>query len=90
MIAASGMDFYIGDLFPDWRGDLLVGGLVSQAVSRLELNGEEVISEERLPIGQRVRAVRTGPDGAVYVLTDESNGALLRLTPYGEDWGGPH
>ncbi|WP_404384678.1 PQQ-dependent sugar dehydrogenase [Caenispirillum salinarum] len=81
VIAASGMDFYTGDLFPEWQGDLLVGGLVSNAVSRLELNGQDVQSEERLPIGQRVRAVKQGPDGAVYVLTDEPDGALLKLTP---------
>ncbi|EKV28198.1 PQQ-dependent oxidoreductase, gdhB family [Caenispirillum salinarum AK4] len=81
VIAASGMDFYTGDLFPEWQGDLLVGGLVSEAVSRLELNGQDVAGEERLPVGQRVRAVKQGPDGAVYVLTDEADGALLRLTP---------
>lgn len=81
VIAASGMDFYTGDLFPEWKGDLLVGGLVSQAVSRLDLDGERVTGEERLTIDQRVRAVRQGPDGAVYVLTDEDDGTLFQLTP---------
>lgn len=80
VIAASGMDFYTGDLFP-WRGDLLVGGLVAQAVVRLELDGQRVTAEHRIPIGERVRAVRQGPDGAIWVLTDAEDGALLRLTP---------
>jgi glucose/arabinose dehydrogenase len=81
VIAASGMDFYTGDLFPDWQGDLLNGGLVAQAVVRLDLDGQEVLGEERLPIGARVRQVQTGPDGAIYVLTDADNGAILRLSP---------
>jgi glucose/arabinose dehydrogenase len=81
VIAASGMSFYTGELFPAWRGNLLVGGLVARAVVRLELAGERVTHEERLPLGARIRAVREGPDGAVYVLTDESDGKLLKLTP---------
>ena len=81
VIAASGMAFYTGDLFQAWRGDLLVGGLVARAVVRLTLDGERVTGEERIALGARVRDVRQGPDGAVYVLTDEPNGKLLRLTP---------
>ena len=81
VIAASGMDFYSGDLFPSWKGNLLVGGLVAKAVVRLTLDGEKVVGEERLGLGARVRAVRSGPDGAVYVLTDQRNGKLLRLSP---------
>ncbi len=83
VIGASGMAFYTGDLFPAWRGNLLVGGLVAEAVVRLTLSGERVVGEERIPIGARVRDVRTGPDGAVYVLTDEENGRLLKLVPGG-------
>jgi glucose/arabinose dehydrogenase len=77
------MAFYTHDLFPSWRGNLLVGGLVAEAVVRLTLDGDRVTGEERIPLGARVRDVRQGPDGAVYVLTDESNGKLLRLSPGG-------
>jgi glucose/arabinose dehydrogenase len=80
-ISPSGMAFYTGDRFRAWRGNLLVGGLTSHAVTRLTLDDARVTAEERIPIGARVRDVRQGPDGAVYVLTDEADGALLRLTP---------
>ncbi len=83
MIAPSGMTFYTGDLFPAWRGSLLIGGLVARAVVRLTLQGQQVTGEERIALGQRIRDVRQGPDGAVYVLTDEANGEILRLTPAG-------
>ncbi len=83
VIAASGMAFYVGELFPAWRGNLLVGGLVAEAVVRLTLDGTRVTAEERIPVGARVRDVRVGPDGAVYVLTDDSDGKLLRLAPGG-------
>lgn len=81
VIAVSGMDFYTADLFPAWKGSVLVGGLVSQGVVRLSLDGERVTGEERIDLDKRVRQVRQGPDGAVYVLTDEDDGAVLRLTP---------
>ncbi|MGE0038158.1 MAG: PQQ-dependent sugar dehydrogenase [Xanthobacteraceae bacterium] len=82
-IATSGMAFYTGDLLPAWRGNVLVGGLVSQTLSRLELDGDKVVKEERLLQGlnERVRDVRQGPDGAVYLLTDAANGRILRLAP---------
>jgi glucose/arabinose dehydrogenase len=80
VISPSGMTFYTADAIPAWRGNLLLGGLSSQAVTRLTLDGNRVAAEERIPIGARVRDVRQGPDGAVYVLTDASDGALLRLT----------
>jgi glucose/arabinose dehydrogenase len=80
-VAPSGMAFYDGDLFPKWRGSLLVGGLVARAVLRMTLEGERVTGEERIPVGARVRDVRVGPDGAIYALTDSSNGALLRIAP---------
>jgi glucose/arabinose dehydrogenase len=81
-IAPSGMAFYTGTAFPAWKGNLLVGALRGQALHRLELDGEKVVHEERLLQGQaRVRDVRTGPDGFVYLLTDERNGRLLRLEP---------
>jgi aldose sugar dehydrogenase len=82
-IAPSGMAFYAGDLFPAWRGNLFVGALVGQVLVRLELDGEKVVREERLlrELGQRIRDVRAGPDGALYVLTDASAGRILRLVP---------
>ncbi len=82
-IATSGMTFYTGDLFPAWRGNLFVGGLAGQLLVRLELNGEKVVKEERLlhSLGERIRDVRQGPDGALWLLTDDSNGRLLRLVP---------
>jgi glucose/arabinose dehydrogenase len=80
-IAPSGMVFYTGDAFPEWRGDLLIGGLISQSLFRLKLDGNRVVAEERIPIGSRVRDVRQGPDGAIYLLTDQMNGKILRLSP---------
>jgi len=82
-IAPSGMTFYDGDAFPEWQGDLFVGALKFQLISRLEMEGDEVVGEERLLEGQlgRIRDVRTGPDGFLYVLTDAANGGLYRLRP---------
>ncbi len=82
-IAPSGMAFYTGNLFPSWRGNLLVGGLVPEELVRLTLDGQRVTGEERIPIGARVRDVRQGPDGAVHILTDHRNGGILRLVPAG-------
>ena len=84
-IAPSGMAFYSGDKFPQWRGNLFVGSLKFRLLVRLELDGEKVIKEERLlrdHIG-RIRDVRMGPDGYLYLLTDEANGKLVRLEPNG-------
>jgi glucose/arabinose dehydrogenase len=82
-IAPSGMAFYTGDAFPKWKGNLFVGSLKFGRLVRLELDSMRVTHEERLlkEIGARVRDVRVGPDGLLYVLTDESNGRLLRLEP---------
>lgn len=83
-IAPSGLAFYTGDRFPQWQGDLFAGGLVSQDVRRLELDdGGNVVNQQPIPIGQRVRDVRQGPDGLLYILTDEPNGRLVRLEPVG-------
>lgn len=83
VISPSGMTFYTGEVFPAWRGNLLIGGLSSQALVRLVLDGQRVTGEEHIPMGARIRDVRQGPDGAVYLLTDQSNGEILRLTPAG-------
>lgn len=82
-IAPSGMAFYTGDLFPAWRGNLFVGALAGQMLVRLELDGEKVVREERLlrQLGERIRDVRAGPDGALWLLTDASNGRVLRVVP---------
>jgi aldose sugar dehydrogenase len=82
-IAPSGMAFYEGDRFPNWRGNLLVGALRAEILVRLELDGEKVVKEERLLQGAvgRIRDVRVGPDGLVYLLTDERGGVLARLEP---------
>jgi glucose/arabinose dehydrogenase len=82
-IAPSGMAFYAGDKFPRWKGDLFVGALRDQMLVRLKLDGEKVLKEERLLKGVlgRIRDVRVGPDGLIYLLTDESSGVLARLEP---------
>ncbi|MGD8492498.1 MAG: PQQ-dependent sugar dehydrogenase [Desulfobacterales bacterium] len=81
-IAPSGLVVYTGTQFEQWRGDLFVGGLKSQDIRRVDLNeAGQVVGQSALRIGQRVRDVRQGPDGLLYVLTDESNGSLIRLEP---------
>ena len=82
-IAPSGMAFYEGDKFPNWRGNMLVGSLKDEMLVRLELDGEKVTKEERLIKGAigRIRDVRVRPDGFVYLLTDERRGVLARLEP---------
>ncbi len=82
VIAPGGMVFYDGALFPGWKGDLLIGGLSSQALIRLTLEGERVTGEARYLQGQgRIRDVDIAEDGAVMILTDAENGALIRLVP---------
>ncbi len=80
-IAPSGMAFYTANIFPKWKGNLFVGALAGQALVRLTLNGEKVVSEERLFEGKlgRIRDVRQGPDGNLYLLTDAPSGELIRL-----------
>jgi len=83
-IAASGLIFYTGERFPRWQGSAFVGGLASQQLSRLEMDGNRVVREEVLlkdVLNQRVRDVEQGPDGFIYLLTDEGNGKLLRVEP---------
>ena len=82
-IAPSGMAFYTGDLFPAWRGNLFVGALKAQLLVRLELDGQKVVKEERLfrGLNERIRDVRQGPDGALWLATDNSAGRILRIAP---------
>lgn len=81
-IAPSGLAVYTGDAFPEWRGDVFAGGLVGQGLRRIVLDGDQVVRQESLPIGARVRDVAQGPDGLLYVLTDERDGVLLRIEPF--------
>jgi glucose/arabinose dehydrogenase len=82
-IAPSGMTFYSGDLFRGWNGSLINGALKFQMIVRLELKDGKVVKEERLlqELHERIRDVRQGPDGALYLLTDNSAGRILRLAP---------
>lgn len=86
VIAPSGMAFYTANLFPAWKGSLFIGGLGSTCVVRLTLDGDKVVGEERLltelqPKRERIRDVRQGPEGALYVLTDNVEGRILKLVP---------
>ena len=86
VIGPSGMAFYTGNLFPAWKGSLFIGGHQTNDLVRLSLDGEKVVGEERLltdlPVRAHVRDVRQGPDGALYLLTDETiAGKLLKLVP---------
>jgi aldose sugar dehydrogenase len=80
VISPSGITFYTGEAIPGWTGNLLIAGLSSEAIVRLTLDGETVVEEERIPMGARIRDVVQGPDGAVYALTDEGAGKILRLS----------
>jgi len=82
-IAPSGMAFYSGDAFKEWRGNLFVGALKFQLLVRLELDDHKVVNEQRLLERQlgRIRDVRNGPDGLLYLLTDADEGAIVRLLP---------
>ncbi len=82
VIAPGGATFYDGAMFPEWRGNLLVAGLAGKHVARLVIERGRVVGEERLlaDIGQRVRQVQVGPDGAVWAITDENDGQLVRLS----------
>jgi aldose sugar dehydrogenase len=82
-IAPSGMAFYTGEMFPRWRGSLFTGALAGQLLVRLQLNGNTVTTEERIlqNLNERIRDVRQGPDGALWLLTDSSAGRVLRVTP---------
>jgi len=83
VIAPSGAQYYTGNAFPEWRGSIFIGGLASKRLVRLVIEGNRVTGEEHLLTdrNQRVRDVRQGPDGALYVVTDESNGELWKISP---------
>ena len=80
-IAPSGMAFYTGDRFPEWRGNLFIGALAGKALWRMELNGNALVSREALftSLNERIRDVRQGPDGWLYLLTDNTSGRIVRI-----------
>lgn len=80
-IAPGGLMFYSGDLFPAWKGSAFIGGLASQALIRVSFDGDSAKEAERFLMGNRIREVEQGPDGAVYVLEDGKEGRMLKLTP---------
>jgi len=86
VIAPGGMEFYTGALIPAWRNNLFIGGLASQHLVRLVLDGNKVVGEERLltDLKERIRDVRQGPDGALYVVTDNAKGRVLKIVPAGK------
>ncbi len=83
VIAPSGMAFYQGDLFPKWQGNVFIGGLATRMLVRLDVSGEKIVREERLlrDLNERIRDVRAGPDGALWLVTDNSAGRILRVSP---------
>ena len=82
-IAPSGLEFYTGKAFPAWKGDVLVGAMSGRQLVRLQMKNGRVVGEEKLLLDRckRTKDVRQGPDGLVYVLTDESPSEILRLAP---------
>ena len=81
VISPSGMEFYSGDLFPEFKGNMLIGGLTAKGVVRVQIDGERAEEVGRLDLGARIRDVEQAPDGSIYLLTDKANGNVLRLTP---------
>ncbi|RLQ87393.1 PQQ-dependent sugar dehydrogenase [Notoacmeibacter ruber] len=81
VISPAGLVIYSGDVFSDWQGDALIGGLSSKALIQVDLDGETAQEAERFEWGKRIREVEQGPDGAIWVLEDEAGGRLVKLTP---------
>jgi glucose/arabinose dehydrogenase len=83
-IAPANLIFYSGEMFPDFNGSALISGLASKAIIRVSIDGDSAREEERYDMGERVREVEQGPDGAIWVLEDGEKGRLLKLTPAAE------
>jgi len=77
----AGLIFYSGELFPEWQGSALLGGLKSEALIRVEIDGDKAVEAERFDMGKRIREVEQGPDGSVWLLEDKGGARLLKLTP---------
>ena len=73
--------FYSGDLFPEWKGNAFIAGLSSESLVRVIIDGESASEAERFGMGKRIRAVKQGPNGAIWLLEDRDGGRLLKLTP---------
>jgi glucose/arabinose dehydrogenase len=80
VISPSGMVFYQGEMFPEWKNNALIGGLTHHELVRLSFDGTEVTEEDRLELPARIRDVETAPDGSIYLLTDQGNGKVLRIS----------
>ncbi len=80
-ISPSGMIFYDGDIYTEWQGSALIGGLTASGLVRVSTNGEQAEEVERIPLGARIRDVQQGPEGSVYVITDEEEGHLWKISP---------
>jgi glucose/arabinose dehydrogenase len=80
VISPSGMDFYTGEVFPDWKNHMLIGGLSAKGIVVVKIDGEEAREVDRIDLNARTREVKQGPDGLIYALTDQGNGKLLRIT----------
>jgi glucose/arabinose dehydrogenase len=81
-VAPSGLAVYTGEVFPDWRGNLFAGGLRTNSIHRIAIDDSGTATElDTISVNQRVRDVRQGPDGLLYVLTDEAAGQLIRIEP---------
>ena len=81
VISPSGMLFYDGAMFPAWRNSALIGGLSSQSIIRVTFSGKDIVDEERILMGRRIRDVIQAPDGAILAIVDDAKGDLIRLTP---------
>ncbi len=83
VISPSSFIIYSGDVFPEWRGDLFITSLVFNYIERIDLDESEVVGQHRMfeEIGERIRDVRTGPDGRLYILTDSTEGRVIRVNP---------
>ena len=82
-VAPGGMLFYTGDKFPEWKGDLLISGMIDKRLHRLKLDGRKVVAEDWVQLDARLRDVAQGPDGSLYLITDELFGKLIKLSPRG-------
>lgn len=80
-ISPSGMIFYDGDMFPEWKNSMFIGGLTSSGLVRVNVNGAQAEEVERIPLAKRIRDVEQHPDGSIWVITDEDNGMILQLKP---------
>lgn len=81
VISPGGLMFYTGDLFPEWKGDAFIAGLTSNSLIRVSIDGDSAEEAERFDMKKRIRAVRQGPNGAIWLLEDREGGRLLKLTP---------